>query len=665
MIKLILLLIVLTLSQHQAETIIKPIIGGLNNRLRQVFSYYNYTQKHNLHLTVIWVTNKECNGFFLDYFEPVTGITFLKPFQVTNTMKQQIQKEEDIQKIYKQYTRDLSVLKPKPFIKTIINHRINILNPKYSCMHIRRTDHSKLAQKRKHYTPEKHFEFFSKNKMKQITAIKFYLATDNKYTYRKYQKILKLPFQYWPSNSKLLRKTDLLATIVDMFVCANATDGFMGSGWSSFSNTIYFLRKQQLKKQIAQENIDYVFILTNKQQKWFLIALKALSWYNMGFIPIIEFINGTRQKIQNIIPEIVFKKQDEDILTGLADDTFLYITNQRFIKVNKSYNPIKAVKKYSYHFIPLHSDEQVRLKNNTVLMQVKYWKKYYNKLIVKETKENVLKNRKPNKIQVSNTEIQTSYLNKWKIFDIVITVGPSDEDIIKKQIKYTQKNIKDFRNIYLILKTNSSFKSEEVTLIYENIFPFNVTTIPFRNQKTKTQFVGNISRNGWYLQQLFKLYAGIIIPNILDNYLVIDSDTFFLKPTYFVSNGKFLYNYANEYHQDYFEHMKRLHEILTRQYKDKSGICHHMIFQTKFIKEMFSWVSLKHNNKPFYEIFLEQVTDIHSGASEYEIFFNYMLKMHPDEIQLRKMEFMNTNEITNTSNLDYISVHHYKRANKI
>ena len=106
--------------------IIKAITGGLNNRLRQVFSYYNYTQKHNLHLTVIWVTNKECNGFFLDYFEPVTGITFLKPFQVTNTMKQQIQKEEDIQEIYKRYTRDLSVLKPKPFIKTIINHRINI-----------------------------------------------------------------------------------------------------------------------------------------------------------------------------------------------------------------------------------------------------------------------------------------------------------------------------------------------------------------------------------------------------------------------------------------------------------------------------------------------------------------------------------------------------------
>ena len=45
-------------------------------------------------------------------------------------------------------------------------------------------------------------------------------------------------------------------------------------------------------------------------------------------------------------------------------------------------------------------------------------------------------------------------------------------------------------------------------------------------------------------QVLVKIkYAGIVIKNILDKYLVIDSDTFFLKPTSFIKDGKCLYNY--------------------------------------------------------------------------------------------------------------------------
>ena len=42
------------------------------------------------------------------------------------------------------------------------------------------------------------------------------------------------------------------------------------------------------------------------------------------------------------------------------------------------------------------------------------------------------------------------------------------------------------------------------------------------------------------------------IQNILDKYLVIDSDTFFLKPTTFIENNKCLYNYGSEYNKSYF-----------------------------------------------------------------------------------------------------------------
>ena len=127
--------------------------------------------------------------------------------------------------------------------------------------------------------------------------------------------------------------------------------------------------------------------------------------------------------------------------------------------------------------------------------------------------------------------------------------------------------------------------------INENIFPFSIQMINDMHIKKSTPIHGYKTRNGWFLQQLIKLYSGIIIPNILDKYLVIDSDTFFLKPTRFIEDNKCLYNYGNEYHKAYFIHMKKLDENFCKVYKDKSGICHHMIFETKYVKEIINMVT--------------------------------------------------------------------------
>jgi hypothetical protein len=127
----------------------------------------------------------------------------------------------------------------------------------------------------------------------------------------------------------------------------------------------------------------------------------------------------------------------------------------------------------------------------------------------------------------------------------------------------------------------------------------------------------------------------------LDKYLVIDADTFFLKPTFFYENGKCLYNYGNEYWSPYFTHMKKLDDIFTKQYRDKSGICHHMIFEKKYIKEIFDIVENKYNDS-FYNLFLKNVNEIDfigAGASEYEIYFNYIIYKHYDEIKIHTRRF--------------------------
>lgn len=241
------------------------------------------------------------------------------------------------------------------------------------------------------------------------------------------------------------------------------------------------------------------------------------------------------------------------------------------------------------------------------------------------------------------------------IFDIIIPVGPNDASVIHTQIKYTKKNVIGYRNIYLICY-DPTIRIDGCITINENIFPFSLETV--------SKIHGKSSRNGWYLQQLLKIYALLVIPDILDRCLVIDSDTFFLKPTAFINtNNECLYNYGTEYHELYFDHMSKLDAGLIKVDENKSGICHHMMFERVYINEIITKIEETHNNDKFYNIFLKLVTDVtKSGASEYEIYFNYMLKNHGNNIKIRELKWTNSHSLSDlNSQYDYISCHWYMR----
>ena len=283
------------------------------------------------------------------------------------------------------------------------------------------------------------------------------------------------------------------------------------------------------------------------------------------------------------------------------------------------------------------------------------WKSAFYNIYNESDRSWLVNHRKTNPIV--NKYEHSDYLNLEhslsNIFDIVILVGPKDAEVIKKQIVYTKKNIIGYRNIYLICY-DPSIQIDGCITIHESIFPFSLETVAY--------FHGKLERNGWFLQQLIKLYAGMIIPDILERYLVIDSDTFFLKPTVFIKDGKCLYNYGIECHHPYFEHMLKLNANFIKVDKNKSGVCHHMIFETARIKEIIGIVEKQHGDK-FYNVFLNLVTEIHkSGASEYEIYFNYILKNHSDKITIRHLKWTNCTTLDLHKDDDYISWHWHKRS---
>ena len=78
-------------------------------------------------------------------------------------------------------------------------------------------------------------------------------------------------------------------------------------------------------------------------------------------------------------------------------------------------------------------------------------------------------------------------------------------------------------------------------------------------------------------------------------------------------------------------------------------------------------VELNHGDK-FHRMFVKLLPNIsitESGASEYELYFHYIMKYRKDEVILRPLNWDNVDRLdllkSNSGNKDYISYHWYSR----
>ena len=75
---------------------------------------------------------------------------------------------------------------------------------------------------------------------------------------------------------------------------------------------------------------------------------------------------------------------------------------------------------------------------------------------------------------------------------------------------------------------------------------------------------------------------------------------------------------------------------------------------------MFQLIENYHNDT-FYNIFLKNVNESDydcSGASEYEIYFNFIQYKYLNNIKIRQLKWINSNNF-NSLDYDYISFHWY------
>ena len=255
-------------------------------------------------------------------------------------------------------------------------------------------------------------------------------------------------------------------------------------------------------------------------------------------------------------------------------------------------------------------------------------------------------------------------------YDIVVCIGPKDLEVAKMCLRTIQKHVQHYGMIYTV--TRDPFEYPNTTNVLESAFPVTIQDV--------NRIIQVPSRAGWYYQQLLKLYAPDAIPDLMEDYVVIDSDTLFLRSISFVMRDenetrRMSYNATlGENHQPYFEWMRRLHPSFEKRIPH-SGVCHHMVFSKSIVRELKQKVErfqleAYSLSRPFWFYFLEKVDPSHrslSGASEYEMYFNYMLQYHPLYTAVRSIPFSSIkdlNELNAPRTEWYVNYHWWNRAGK-
>lgn len=213
-------------AQLKTSSIIIHPFGGLCNRLRVILSAISEHKK----IFVIWDKNPEiANTHFLDVFEPIPQLTFIEKGRGIRTCHE----------FNDSWRTNVKLLTPVNEIEKKVKAIRNSLNVSYIALHIRRTDFSDRLATQDYGM---YFSFIESNNSQNNV----YLATDNQDTLDvfkdRYPKRI-LNSSLFQSNSK--RQTSLQDSVIDIVVCANATN-FLGTEGSSFSEMIVSLSNNYL-----------------------------------------------------------------------------------------------------------------------------------------------------------------------------------------------------------------------------------------------------------------------------------------------------------------------------------------------------------------------------------------------------------------------------------
>ncbi|MCI5051961.1 MAG: DUF6492 family protein [Simkaniaceae bacterium] len=267
---------------------------------------------------------------------------------------------------------------------------------------------------------------------------------------------------------------------------------------------------------------------------------------------------------------------------------------------------------------------------------------------------------------------QLHYSYPTKPIDVIIPCTYKDTFTLPQCIQGVKRYVRNIRRIIVI---SPEKLTDDAEWFDENLYPFSKADISkyiFNDPMQARAYIKDSkNRLGWIIQQLYKLYAPFIIPDLSEHYFVIDSDTVMLKPlNLFDQEGHALFTCKTGVHQPYIEHASRLVPNFTTYGENLSAIAHCMVFKKSIVKSLMDVVE-NHHHMPFWAAFAA-CTDLGdlpiASASEYEIYFNFAMTQ-TDEARIRKLKWKDISKLHKVSTYKregyhYVANHSWRRKHK-
>lgn len=250
------------------------------------------------------------------------------------------------------------------------------------------------------------------------------------------------------------------------------------------------------------------------------------------------------------------------------------------------------------------------------------------------------------------------------MIDFVVPCHPKDFPSLKICVSSIKENISIANRIFVICNDNPNI--DGTIYVPEKNYAAFIDREKIE-EKFRKYCPNLLYRTKWIYQQFIKLFSAKVIHELTDSYVIVDSDTVFLKNISF-DPDKFYYCKAEEYHKPYLDPIKKLFNI--KETIGFSTICHHMIFHKKILNEMMEKVKNTFESDSFFDTVLN-ILDYTEGScmSEWDLYANYMILNYPEMCQQRQLFWKDISFIPIKSHLDefkeyydFVSCHAYRRG---
>lgn len=216
--------------------------------------------------------------------------------------------------------------------------------------------------------------------------------------------------------------------------------------------------------------------------------------------------------------------------------------------------------------------------------------------------------------------------------DVVMIASPKDQATLDLCIQGIKDNCSRIGRIIVISSTPLTDKAEWYDV---GRFLFDKQAFAMELSSYDESIAKSLSVDRYY-EQMLKLYAPLVIPDISSNVLMLAPNTIFVNPVEFTGpNGAGFYATEKDVHEHSFVQCRRLIPGFKPAFDGQANVEDFILYQKPVLQDLFNTIKENQSIDPWKAIC--RTNDFSDEASEYELYFNFAFAK-TDQVALRDVK---------------------------